>query len=149
MIRSCCARRHSGVRRSEGVGGTGFYFNEDQGCFASITANQIDFAASFRSEISVKDPETVATKVIGGHFFTVAAERQVAEGEVVGQPLLGQNLLKNENTSEKPARMSADESHKVHESVSFQGAPAFHSLCFDQNRIAGIRYAIFSSYDPA
>src|ERR1700729_1859553 len=68
---------HSRVRRSEGVGGTGFYFDEDKGCFASITANQIDFAASFRSEIPVKYPETVATKVIRGHFLTSAAERQV------------------------------------------------------------------------
>jgi hypothetical protein len=71
LLRSC----HRSLGRPECVGCPGLYFDENQGFFAPIAADQIDLTASSRSEISVKDAKPVATKVIGGHFLTGAAER--------------------------------------------------------------------------
>ena len=136
---------HSRVRRTECVSGARFHFNENQCLFPSIAANQIDFAASSRSEIPVEDSKSISAEVIGGHFFALSAERQMGRGKSSPNDSSPESNGK-ENTSEQPARMSADESHKGRESVSFQGAPAFHSLCSGQNCIAETRDAIFSSY---
>jgi hypothetical protein len=75
------------VGRPECVGGPGLYFNENQGFFPPITADQIDLAASARSEIFVKDAKPVATEITGGHFLTGAAERQVARAKSLSKHL--------------------------------------------------------------
>jgi hypothetical protein len=137
---------HPGVRRTEGIGGARLHFDKDQCLFASIAANQIDFAASFRSEVPVEDSESIPAEIFGGHFFALLTERQMKRGKSPTHHSWPDSNGK-ESTSEKPVRMSADGSDKVRESGDFQDAPAFHSLCSAQNCIAGTLDATFSSYD--
>jgi hypothetical protein len=121
--------RHSCVRRAECVGRACFHFDENQCFFTSIAANQVDFTAPSRSEISVENTKSIKAKVIGGHFFALASKRQMGWGDSPANRSWPESNEK-ENTSEQPVRMSVDESDRVRGSVSFQGAPAFHSLCF-------------------
>ena len=88
MIRSCWLWVTAGVRRTECVGGARFHFNENQCFFASIAANQIDFAASSRSKIPVEDTKPIPAKIIGGHFFAFSAKRQMGRGKSSAEPLL-------------------------------------------------------------
>jgi hypothetical protein len=139
---------HRGVRRAECICRARFHLNENQCVFASIAANQIDFPASSRSEIPVENTETIPTKIVGGDFFAQSAKRQMWRGKSAASQSWPESNEK-QNTFARPAQTNGDESDKVHESVSFQGALAFHSLCFDQNHIAENHYAIFSSYGLA
>jgi hypothetical protein len=139
---------HSGVRRAEGIGGARFHFDKDQCLFTSIAANQIDFAASFRSEVLVEHSKSIPAEIVGSQFFALSTECQMGRGKSPANRSWPDSNGK-ESTSEQPARMSADESDKVRESGGFQDAQAFHSLCSAQNRIAGTRNATFSSYGLA
>lgn len=144
LLGSC----HPRMGWSKCVGGACFHFNENQCLCPSIAANQIDFATPFRSEISVEDPKPIPAEILSRHFFAGSPDRQMARNKLSANYSWPKSTEK-EKTSEQPARMSADESRKVRESVGSQGAPAFHSLCFGRSRIAGTRYAISSSYGLA
>jgi hypothetical protein len=106
------------------VGGACLHFNENQCLCPSIAANQIDFATPFRSEISVEDPKPIPAEILGRHFFAGSPDRQMARGKLSANDSWPKSTEK-EKTSEQPARMSADESRKVRESVGSRGAPAF------------------------
>jgi hypothetical protein len=65
---------HSEMRGAERVSGTRFDFNEHQGCFPAITANQIDFAPASCFEVLVKNAESAPAKVSGRQYFAGATE---------------------------------------------------------------------------
>ncbi len=142
------ASGQAGVGWTERIGGARLHFHENQCLFASIAADQINFASLPRSKIFIKDTKPVPAEVIGGHFLTIPPEDKMWRENSSCDHARPEPNGKG-STSEKPARTISDESGKVRESVSFQGAPSCRSLCSDQSCIEGTRYAIFSSYGLA
>ena len=136
---------HSFVRRTECVGRACLNFNEYQRFFMAIAADQIDFAAPSRSEILVQQPKSISAADNRRPFFLPSVRASDEEPQSPASHSRPESNGK-ENTSEQPARTIVDGSGKVHGSVNFRGAPAFHSLCSGQNRIAETRYANSSSY---
>jgi hypothetical protein len=128
------------VRRTECVGRARFHFDEYQCFFMAIAADQIDLTAPFRPEVLIQQAKSISAEIIGGYSFSSSPERQMRS---LKSPASHSRPEFNgkENASEQPARTIADGSGKARGSVDSPGAPAFHSLCFGENRIVETRNA--------
>ena len=149
MIRSCWAR----VTPACGGPNTSvvrvFTSTKTSVACASIAANQDRFRRLVSTESSGRELESHSAEDSRAAILSPFRPSVKCGAESRRPTTLGQKSNGKENTSEQPARTSADESDKVRESVSFQGAPAFHSLCSGRKRIVETRYAMFSSYGLA
>ena len=58
----------------EFVAGARFYFDEGEDVLVAIAADEIDFAAVFRAEVSVENLVSAAAEEAGGETFAYAAE---------------------------------------------------------------------------
>jgi hypothetical protein len=137
--------RNTKMRGTEGVGGASFDFDKDERCFATIPADQIDFASASRSKVFVQDAKSVPAKISSCQFFAGASELKPRLDDPASEPGW-QGSNQNEKRAEQPAQTNAGGSDKVHESVNFRGGRASHSLCSGQICTADIRSAIFPSY---
>ena len=58
----------------EFVAGAGFHFDESEDVLIAIAADEIDFAAVLRADVSVEDFVSAAAEKAGGEAFAEAAE---------------------------------------------------------------------------
>ena len=115
-----------GVRRAPAfLAGPGFHFDEDEGVFFFVAADEIDFAAAGRDEVAVEDAVAVAAEIFLGLTFTPLSEDNVA----------GQGF-RPRTAFAPPVEKSGDGRGWGHGCGGLRGVLAHHSLCGGRSHTA-------------
>lgn len=118
---------HRVGRSSAFLAGACFHFDKNKSVFFLVAADEIDFAATGRNEVSVKDAVSVASEIFLG--LTLAP---LSEDDVV-RKRFGTRVA-----FAPPAEKSGDGRGRGHGCGGLRGVLAHHNLCGGQNHTADI-----------